>query len=267
MMNKTLLIKPFVCLGIAGIHVMAIAAVFQVDETRMTVGETGHVIQAFTVAAAKPIVSMVSPTVLNTQINDQVAAKPIEIRSAIQSKTKPIVQVSKPLRDNDTSIMAAKTSSLKQNTFQSEIVLKEKKNQPVTTAKVTQSKQQQNPSHTASAQQTQSVEAIREIERDKNVSTTLTNAMLSISEVSYVKKINPQYPRASQNLREKGTVILVLSVNEKGQPVQVEISKSSGYKRLDEAAMQAAQRSRFKPYQKNGSASSFRVKVPIEFKL
>lgn len=57
----------------------------------------------------------------------------------------------------------------------------------------------------------------------------------------------PEYPSASRRLEEEGTVSLRFLVGADGKVVQAEIEKSSGYKRLDEAARAGLSRCAFKP--------------------
>lgn len=57
----------------------------------------------------------------------------------------------------------------------------------------------------------------------------------------------PEYPSASRRLEEEGTVGLRFLVGADGKVVQAEIEKSSGYKRLDEAARAGLSRCAFKP--------------------
>ena len=57
----------------------------------------------------------------------------------------------------------------------------------------------------------------------------------------------PEYPRASERLGEEGTVFLRFLVGVDGKVVQAEVEKSSGYKRLDEAARAGLSRCQFKP--------------------
>lgn len=56
---------------------------------------------------------------------------------------------------------------------------------------------------------------------------------------------DPDYPRLSSRLKEQGTVVLRLSLDEEGRVRGVELVESSGYSRLDEAAMSAAPKWRF----------------------
>lgn len=87
------------------------------------------------------------------------------------------------------------------------------------------------------------------------------------SGVEYIQKPQPEYPAASKRMREEGTVILHVLVNEKGRAESVDIQKTSGSPRLDEAARQAARRALFKPYTEDGKAIRVYANVPITFKL
>ena len=57
----------------------------------------------------------------------------------------------------------------------------------------------------------------------------------------------PEYPSASRRLEEEGTVFLRFLVGADGKVIQSEVEKSSGYKRLDEAARAGLSRCQFKP--------------------
>lgn len=57
----------------------------------------------------------------------------------------------------------------------------------------------------------------------------------------------PEYPSASRRMEEEGTVHLRFLVGVDGKVIQAEIEKSSGYKRLDEAARAGLARCQFRP--------------------
>jgi periplasmic protein TonB len=57
----------------------------------------------------------------------------------------------------------------------------------------------------------------------------------------------PEYPSASRRLEEEGTVSLRFLVGPDGKVIQAEVEKSSGFKRLDEAARAGLSRCAFKP--------------------
>jgi protein TonB len=57
----------------------------------------------------------------------------------------------------------------------------------------------------------------------------------------------PEYPTASRRMEEEGTVSLRFLIGTDGKVIQSEIDKSSGYKRLDEAARAGLSRCQFRP--------------------
>jgi periplasmic protein TonB len=57
----------------------------------------------------------------------------------------------------------------------------------------------------------------------------------------------PRYPAASERLREEGVVTLRFLISENGHVVSGQVDKSSGYKRLDDAALAALSLCKFKP--------------------
>ena len=62
----------------------------------------------------------------------------------------------------------------------------------------------------------------------------------------------PEYPSASRRLEEEGTVTLKFLVGADGKVKESGVDKSSGYKRLDEAARQGLAKCQFKPGTENG---------------
>jgi protein TonB len=57
----------------------------------------------------------------------------------------------------------------------------------------------------------------------------------------------PDYPSASRRLEEEGTVSLRFLVGVDGKVLQAEVEKSSGFRRLDEAARAGLAKCQFKP--------------------
>lgn len=66
---------------------------------------------------------------------------------------------------------------------------------------------------------------------------------------------------------EEGKAMLRVLVNDKGRAERIEIQKSSGSPRLDEAARQAVQRALFKPYMEDGKPVAVFAVIPISFQL
>lgn len=65
--------------------------------------------------------------------------------------------------------------------------------------------------------------------------------------VSAAQCEKPDYPSASRRMEEEGTVSLRFLVGVDGKVIQSEIEKSSGFKRLDEAARAGLAKCRFQP--------------------
>src|SRR4051812_21566309 len=94
-----------------------------------------------------------------------------------------------------------------------------------------------------------------------------TAVIPEMSEVAYLVQPTPHYPPESRRIREQGLVMLRVLIDESGHAKAVEIYRSSGHPRLDEAARAAVARAIFKPYVDGGIARSAAAIVPVEFSL
>lgn len=89
-----------------------------------------------------------------------------------------------------------------------------------------------------------------------------------VGQVDYLgKRPTPVYPRLSERRGEQGRVVLRVLISPQGGVADVKIQHSSGYARLDEAAVQAMRQAHFRPYTENGIAHSARVDIPFDFVL
>jgi protein TonB len=78
----------------------------------------------------------------------------------------------------------------------------------------------------------------------------------------------PDYPPTSKRLNEAGTVIMLLTVDESGRVIDAKIDKSSGYDRLDQAAMQEALRNwKLLPGTVGGKPTTMQYKFAVTFKI
>lgn len=84
---------------------------------------------------------------------------------------------------------------------------------------------------------------------------------------AYLHNPAPVYPPPSRRLGEEGKVLLHVKVSAAGQPVAVDLEKSSNFERLDEAARHAVARWRFVPAKRGDEAVEGSVIVPIVFRL
>ncbi|MDP1539829.1 MAG: energy transducer TonB [Moraxellaceae bacterium] len=86
-------------------------------------------------------------------------------------------------------------------------------------------------------------------------------------DAAYLNNPSPAYPMQSRRLNEAGRVLLRVQVSETGNALQVQLHQSSGYSRLDQAALDAVKRWRFVPARRGDIAISEWVIVPITFNL
>ncbi len=88
------------------------------------------------------------------------------------------------------------------------------------------------------------------------------------AQLAYASTPAPIYPRIAQIGGIEGTVILEVTVDEHGMPVDVVIAVSSGSRDLDRAARDQVLRAwRFQPAMENGRAVRAIGRVPVNFTL
>ncbi|MCI0655214.1 MAG: energy transducer TonB [Methylococcaceae bacterium] len=84
---------------------------------------------------------------------------------------------------------------------------------------------------------------------------------------AYLHNPAPQYPAISRRLGEQGVVLLSVTVTAGGAASSVSIQSSSGWSRLDQAALNCVKDWRFVPARRSGQAVNASVIVPIRFSL
>ena len=89
----------------------------------------------------------------------------------------------------------------------------------------------------------------------------------TMAKPDYLRNPPPQYPAESRKLREQGVVLLRVAVTAAGRAAEVQLQRSSGYSRLDEAALKAVRRWEFKPARAGLTAVACTVEVPVRFGL
>ena len=88
------------------------------------------------------------------------------------------------------------------------------------------------------------------------------------SAVQFLQLPEVLYPRLSQRQGETGLVVVRAYIGTGGgAPHSVQIEKSSGHARLDQAALSAVHKARFKPYAEKGQPVEGWALVPIRFEL
>lgn len=90
---------------------------------------------------------------------------------------------------------------------------------------------------------------------------------LPSSNADYLQNPKPAYPPLSKRLGEQGKVIVRVLIGADGVPRKAEIRQSSGFDRLDQAALNTALKWRYVPGKRGGVAEDMWFNVPINFVL
>lgn len=90
---------------------------------------------------------------------------------------------------------------------------------------------------------------------------------LPSSDADYLQNPKPAYPANSRRLGEQGKVIVRVLIGADGVAQKSEIRTSSGFERLDQAALATVQRWRYVPGKRGGIPEAMWFSVPINFVL
>lgn len=86
-------------------------------------------------------------------------------------------------------------------------------------------------------------------------------------DAAYLNNPTPVYPSLSRRLGEQGSVLLAVHVSEQGRADTVQLKRSSGFPRLDDAALDAVRRWRFVAAKQGEQLVASWVNVPVKFVL
>lgn len=84
---------------------------------------------------------------------------------------------------------------------------------------------------------------------------------------AYLNNPAPAYPMSARRMGEQGKVLLKVLVSEDGKAASVQVDRSSGHSKLDEAAVEAVKKWSFVPAKRSNKPMSAYVLVPINFSL
>lgn len=90
---------------------------------------------------------------------------------------------------------------------------------------------------------------------------------LPSSTADYLNNPAPAYPPLSRRLGEQGRVVVRVLIGTDGTASQAEIRSSSGFERLDQAALQTVLKWRYVPGKRAGVPEAMWFNVPINFVL
>lgn len=99
------------------------------------------------------------------------------------------------------------------------------------------------------------------------VAPTGGSVVLARAKPDYRKRLDIPYPAAAKRRREEGEVVVTVLMDARGHPTTVQLRQSSGYRLLDDAAVNAIRLWEFQPVKIDGQAVATEVEVPVDFKL
>lgn len=76
----------------------------------------------------------------------------------------------------------------------------------------------------------------------------------------------PAYPTLAKRLAKEGTVLLRVTIDKRGRPIEVEVLRKAGFG-MDDAAVRAVEQSRFIPARRDGKSIACKALIPIKFVL
>lgn len=82
-----------------------------------------------------------------------------------------------------------------------------------------------------------------------------------------IKQAAPVYPKEAEDKGITGKVIIKALIDKNGDPIRVKVGKSSGHEMLDESAVAAAKKNKFKPGVKDGKPVAAWVTYVVSFTL
>ena len=87
-----------------------------------------------------------------------------------------------------------------------------------------------------------------------------------VSAPSVLSKVEPEYSEEARKAKWQGTVVLQLVVDDQGRPQNLKVLRSLGLG-LDQKAIEAVEKWRFKPGMKDGKAVPVMATIEVNFRL
>jgi len=81
------------------------------------------------------------------------------------------------------------------------------------------------------------------------------------------RSIRPDYPKGARQRGEQGAVVLEIQVDAKGAVSGTKVVVSSGFAELDEAAVKAARKAKFRPAKSGNKSVASTARLKLDFKL
>jgi len=87
------------------------------------------------------------------------------------------------------------------------------------------------------------------------------------ADAAFLNNPKPRYPALSRRLGERGKVLLEVLILTDGSVGEIAVKTSSGFPRLDSAALEAVRRWRFQPARRGTTPIAFRYDLTIDFTI
>jgi len=81
------------------------------------------------------------------------------------------------------------------------------------------------------------------------------------------RAIRPDYPKGARQRGEQGEVTLAIQVDAEGAVSEAKVVVSSGFAELDEAAVRAVQKAKFRPARSDGKSVASTARLKLAFRL
>jgi protein TonB len=102
---------------------------------------------------------------------------------------------------------------------------------------------------------------------ENTIQTSPTESAPEVQNLAVSKRVEPVYPPASRRAGEQGTAMFRVLVDERGRPSEVQVLKSSGYPKLDQAALDAIRKWVFTPAKNGATPILSWTRVQVKFQL
>ena len=81
-----------------------------------------------------------------------------------------------------------------------------------------------------------------------------------------ILKVEPEYSEEARKAKFQGTVVLMVVVDEKGNPRDLKVIRPLGLG-LDQKAIEAVEKWKFRPGMKDGKAVAVQATIEVNFRL
>lgn len=89
--------------------------------------------------------------------------------------------------------------------------------------------------------------------------------LVSSSSIKFIKNPAPKRPRIAHRNQWTGNSVVMVEIDQHGNPVKVVLERSSGHDVLDKAALEAARGVKIHPYIENGQQIAIRHRMDYAF--